>query len=230
MSEKPTVEIIKLNKRPARKVTNLSDRKKRAPPPRKPRQPKIIAPVPIAPSISTLLEENLIDNTKSTKKRDSTTNYATKHSNFLITFVPNTSVREEINPELYNKLKEEIKTFARYILDPANREFVLKPAAGNSDKAWLSKVIGYDEEKLASIEDSKDTNKRLHTHIYLPVTHKTKIQLNLGNIREIANSLLKPLGITNPHINAQVELKGKVHGARDYVKKLGDGTDGEIVK
>jgi hypothetical protein len=191
---------------------------------------KVIPPVPVVPNISKKVDDHLIDNTKSSKLREGPAQYKTKQSNFLITFVPNSSVREEVNPKLYRDLKEEIKSFAQFVLNPKNLSDIIKPAPGNDDPKWFDKVLKVGDNRLASIEDSKDSNKRLHTHIYLPVEHKTTIQLNLDNIRQIAKIMLEPLGIENPHINARVEMRGNVHGARDYVKKLGEGEDGEIIQ
>ena len=229
--EDSKTELIIPKKSRAKTVINLSAPRaaRRKQPVRKPKSEIVVkSPVPISPkSISKRIDDHLVDNTKSTTKRSSA-DYKTKQSNFLITFVPNSSVREDVNPELYKSLKEEIKSFAQFILDPKNLEDILKPTADNKDPKWFSKIIKVGDDRVASIEDSKDSNKRLHTHIYLPISHKTKIQLNLDNIRKIAEIMLEPLGIKGPRVDAKVEKATNVYSARDYVMKMGDG-DKELI-
>ena len=218
--------------KPSRKktVVNLSTPVKRKQPIRKPRREIAIkTPIPISPaSISKRIDDHIVDNTKSTTRRPGA-NAKVHESNFLITFVPNSSVREDVNPKLYNELKAEIKSFAQFILDPANLEDIIKPAPGNTDAKWFSKIVKVGDDRVASIEDSKDSNKRLHTHIYLPIQHRTKLQLNLDNIRKIAAIMLEPLGIEGPRIDAKVEKGTNVYSARDYVTKLGNGDGNEII-
>lgn len=233
--DKPEIEII-VPKKPSRAktVVNLSastPRAKRKQPQKKPRnETKIISPLPIAPaSISKRIDDHIIDNTKSTAKR-ATKAPGIRESNFLLTFVPNSSVRKEVNPKLFKALKAEITSFTQYIMDPANLDDILKPAPGNDDPKWFSKVIGIADDKVAAIEDSKDTNKRLHTHIYLPIRHRTKVQLDLDKIRQIAQVMLEPLGISGPRVDAKVEKGTNVYSAKDYVEKLGKGEDGTLIK
>lgn len=208
--------------RQPRKVADLSaPRARRQPPKRKAKTVRELSKLtpeqlPVPPSVSKVIDGSIIDNSQSNFKRNSSP--GVKRSAFLITFVPNSSVREDVNPDLYSKLREEIASFARYILDPTNMKDILKPTWDNKDENWMSKVIGYGDDKVASIEDSKATNKRLHTHIYLPVSHKTKLQVNLDNLRTIADIMLKPLGITGPRIDVKVE-RSNVQSARDYVMK-----------
>lgn len=180
--------------------------------------PKVEAPVKQRPS--TILADKLVDNSGKTLSKPAA--YKQRHSNFLITMVPNHTVREDINPELYNDLKKEIASFAQYVLDPANAKYILKPAPGNDDPHWLGKIVSIDDSRVASIEDSKTTNKRLHCHIYYPVIHNTKLQVDPHNLAEIAKMMLSPLGIDNPHLDIQVERSAQKYNARDYVTKLGD--------
>lgn len=228
--EDSKTELV-LPKQPRKKtVVNLSASgpARRKPPVKKPkREISVKPPIPISPkSISERIDDHLVDNTKSTTKRANT---KAKQSNFLLTFVPNSSVREDTNPELYKALKEEIKSFAQFVLDPKNLADIIKPAPGNDDPKWFSKVIKVGDDRVASIEDSKDSNKRLHTHIYLPIEHKTKIQLNLDNIRQIAQIMLEPLGIKGPRIDAKVEKASNVYSARDYVMKMTTSDHKELI-
>lgn len=211
---KPTI-ITK----PKRQMTDLSaPLKRRQPPKRKNKTVRALSKIemPLPPSVSKVVDGNIVDNTKSNVKRNATP--GVKESNFLITFVPNSSVREEINPELYNKIRSEIESFARFVLDPRNISDVIKPTADNKDPKWMSKIVGIGDDKIASIEDSKTSNKRLHTHIYLPIRHRTKVQINLDNLRQIAEIMLEPLGVKGPRIDVKVERQGYT-SARDYVMK-----------
>lgn len=222
-------QIIAGGKRATRTVIALPGRKKVAPRRKvNPDRPKIEPPIKPTPSQSIQIAKDIVDNTRSTNKRAST-QYKTRYSRFLITFVPNTSLREEANPELYEKLKKELVNFAKFILDPANIDDIL---TGVDDPNWKSKIIGLMDDKVASIEDSKNSNKRLHTHIYYPVEHKTKVKINLDNLREIAKIYLEPFGelTSNPHIDVKVERNDHMSGARDYVTKLGDVGDSVLIK
>lgn len=223
-------EIIIPKKSRAKTVVNISAPSRRKAPIKKPRREiSIKPPIPLSPkSISKRIGDHLVDNTGSNTRR-APANYKTRHSNFLLTFVPNSSVREDVNPELYKSLKNEIKSFAQYVLDPNNLSDILKAAPGNDDPKWFSKVKGIGDDRVASIEDSKDSNKRLHTHIYIPIEHSTKVQLNLDNIRQIAEVMLEPLGVKGPRIDAKVEKGTSVYSARDYVTKLGNGDNGELI-
>lgn len=211
---------------------NLSPATRRRPPPvRRKKQPEILPPIPLTPEqkfestslIGAMKPDGfgVVDNTKSTVKK-SETKFKNKHSNFLITMNPNSSVRDEINPELYRKLKEEIKSFASFVLDPKNIDTVLKPSQDNKDPDWLSKIVGYGDDKVASIEDSKDTTKRLHCHIYLPIQHRTKILVNERNLRDIAEMMMEQIGIpTKCHLNVKVAFGTGMVNAREYILKQG---------
>lgn len=211
-------------------VVNLSPASRRRPPPvRRKKQPEIVPPVPLTPEQKFAEVDQpkvpdgtgVVDNTKSTVKK-SETKFKNKHSNFLITMNPNSSVRDEINPELYRKLKEEIKSFASFVLDPKNMDTVLKPSQDNKDPDWLSKIVGYGDDKVASIEDSKDTTKRLHCHIYLPIQHRTKILVNERNLRDIAEMMMEQIGIpTKCHLNVKVAFGTGMVNAREYILKQG---------
>lgn len=219
-------EIIKPRKRTT--VTIPSRAAKRAQPAKsklaRDVRPRVVAPVKVSPS---QMMGNVIDNSgKVSAKKGS---YKERHSNFLITMVPNCTVRDDINPELYKALKEEIASFASYVLEPDNIAHILKPAPGNDDPHWMGKIVKIDDSRVASIEDSKLTNKRLHCHIYYPVIHNTKLQVDGDKVRAIAKMMLSPLGIESPHIDIQVERSNVTHGARDYVMKLGDGKEGGII-
>lgn len=229
-----SIEVL-APKKTTKRVINLSGpARRRQPPKRLKGVTSIKPPVPIAhtpESLSFQAGSNIVDNTKSTARRRKNTNYGgLKQSNFLITMVPNSSVREEINPELYKKLKDEIRSFADFVLDPSNMKHILEPAPGNDDKDWFKKIVKLGDEKVASIEDSKDTNKRLHTHIFYPVSHKTALRVNRKAVVDIAKSILEPVGIKNPHIDINVEKKTSESGAREYVVKLGEGKDGELIE
>ena len=210
---------------------NISPASRRRPPPvRRKKQPEIVMPLPQTPEqkfaeqSQPIDASGIVDNTKS-KVKKSDTKFGVKHSNFLITFVPNTSVRETYNPDFYKKVKEEIKSFVQFVFDPKNIDTVLMPSPDNKDPDWVSKVRGYTADKVASIEDSKETTKKLHTHIYLPVEHNTKILVNQKNLRDIAKIMLEGIGWEGkPHLNVKVAFGQGIISTREYILKQGGET------
>ena len=103
---------------------------------------------------------------------------------------------------------------------------------GKNGKIDLNKII--DVKAVTKIEANLDIRGFLHSHTYIKIIHKTKVQINIPLLRKIVyNALEGVLTIDGEFKHPYINVKGlrSVEAAlKNYVKAGGETLDNEYEK
>lgn len=133
-----------------------------------------------------------------------------KQSNFFITLNTNISPSSEMHER--DLVKQLGRGIGKMVTEHEDMKRIIKfliPGHVYSSRYVLSTETEYAVEK-------GNKQKRLHVHIWLNVEHKSKIHLDLRELKKVAS---ERTGVNVPYCNVRVIRKNPFQNVRDYLRK-----------